>query len=75
MYMFHYQLFYEATVKLLQLQSPVKVKYLLQNTQEFSSWFKLQSFSVEEPQDLKALYKDLSTFFNKTCPNLRLSEY
>ena len=73
--MVHYQLFYEATVKLLQLKSPIKVKHLLHNKQEFSSWFKLQSFSVKEPQDLKDLYKDLTAFFSKTCPNLRLSEY
>jgi hypothetical protein len=72
--MFHYQLFYEATVKLLQLQSPVKVKYLLQNTQEFSSWFKLQSFAVVQPDDFKNLHRDLYEFFYKTCPKLRIFE-
>jgi hypothetical protein len=72
--MSHYQIFYQTTVKLLSLKSPLTVKRVLSTPQEFLGWFKLQSFAVIQPDDFKNLHRDLYEFFYKTCPKLRIFE-
>jgi hypothetical protein len=69
--MISYQLFYQVTVKLLALKPSLKFDQVIGKFENFSDWFKLESFADIEHVELKALYSNIADFFRHTCPNLR----
>lgn len=70
-----YQLFYQTTLKLLKIRSQISLQKVLSCPTEFQGWLNLEKLSATlDPDQLKALYKDIKYFFLRTCPHLRLFE-